>query len=200
MRVGRAAFLAVLAIAAVLVSPIAGGAQSDGFRPVQDPRDRFTIGIPATWEVRTSTGDPAVEATSPAPAGELPDSLDVIVRDLPWPISPEACVQRAEQVMRLLGTGYTTVDKHPDEIGGLQAYSHAYTWRTRAGVVRRSYQVCATLSRRAFILIGSTTDTPARVRERMPTLERIMDTFRPKGAPPAAPEHSRPEPGQWGNR
>lgn len=200
MRLGRAVISAALAVAAALASPIVGGAQSDALRLVHDPRHRFTIDIPVTWEVRTSTGDPAVEAKSPAPLGELSDTLIVIVRDLLLSITPQTCVRQARQVMRIMGTDFKTVDEHPDELGGLHAYIHAYTWRTRAGVDRRSYQVCATLSRRAFVLIGTTTNIPERVRERMSALERIVSTFRPEGGPAPAPEKPSREPGESGPR
>jgi len=198
----RAVISTLLILAAVLTCPAAGGAQPDALRQVQDPRQRFTISIPAAWEVRTSTGDPAVEASSPPSPGDLPDTVNVIVRDLPWFLTPQACIGKAIQIMRIGGTQFKTLDEHPEELGGLHAYVHAYTWRTRSGADRRSYQVCAMLTRRAFLLIGTTANSPSHVRDNLPVLERIMDTFRPKGVPRLAPEKPTPDPGDGdaGNR
>ena len=171
-----------LAIVPLIVS--LSPAQSEDLRSVGDPQHRFTINIPVTWQVRTSSGDPAVSALSPAPAGEMPDSLEVIARDLPSPISPEACVDTVERMMRFWVHDLRTVEKGPDELAGLEAYSHAYAWRTRGGVDRRSQQVCVTVGRRAFVLTGSTTNTPEHIAERLPALARLMETFRPlAGAP-----------------
>jgi len=184
MQTGRIWLLAALAIVPSVVS--LGPAQSEDLRPVGDPQHRFTISIPVTWHVRTSNGDPAVSALSPAPAGEMPDSLEVITRDLLSPISPEACVDTVERLMRFWIHNFTTLEKGPDEIAGLQAYSHSYAWHTQAGVSRQSHQVCVTLGRRAFVLIGSTTNTPEHIAEHLSAIERIMETFRPLEGPPDA--------------
>lgn len=210
MHAGRTGSFIALAVAALLVLPTVSDAQSEKLRAVRDPQDRFMISIPITWQVKTSTRDPAVEAKSPAPAGELPDTLDVIVRDLPRPLSPEACVHKAEQLMRLVIHDFATLEERPDEIAGLPAYSHSYVWRTRTGVDRRSYQVCLTVRSRAFMMIGSTTNTATYVHDRLTTLSRIMETFRPQAGPRevvrekprAEPEETGPraEPGETGPR
>jgi hypothetical protein len=158
-------------------------AQADGIRQVQDPRDRFTINIPVTWEVRTSAREPSVEAISPAPETGLPDSLQVITRDIVMSLSPEACIAKAEWLMHVARVDFKTIEKHPETIAGLQAFTHEYTWRTRSGVERRSYQVCLALSHRVFVLIGSTTDIPASARAHLEAIGRIIETFRPKSVP-----------------
>ncbi len=180
MRARDTTICTVLIIAVTLVAPIFSPAQADGFRAVADPHDRFTISVPLTWQVRTSDGDPSVEATSPAPTGALPDTLDVIARDFSTTLSAEECVQKAEWLMRLVSVDFKTVEKHPGSLAGLNAFAHAYTWRTRSGADRRSYQVCVTVKRRVFILIGSTTNDPTYVLEHLPVLQRMIETFRPK--------------------
>ncbi len=181
------------------MAPIFSPAQADGFRPVADPRDRFTISVPVTWQVRTSEGDPSVEAKSPAPAGAIPDTLDVIARDFSTTISPEECVQKAEWLMRLVSVDFKTVEKHPGSLAGLSAFAHVYTWRTRSGADRRSYQVCVTVNRRVFMLIGSTTNDPTYAREHLPALERMIETFRPKAVSTARGETPK-APSEGGNR
>jgi hypothetical protein len=186
----------IWALTALAIAPLLAGlgpAHSEDLRSVGDPGHRFTISIPVTWRVRTSHGDPAVLALSPAPPGEMADSLEVIARDLPAPISPEACVQRVARLMRWWIRDFTTLDKGPSEIGGLEAYSHSYSWSTRAGVGRLSHQVCVTVGRRAFVLIGSTTNTPEHIADNLPALDRLMDTFRPlPDAARAGPQRSWP--------
>ena len=173
------------AMTALLARPDASG-WSMALRTIQDPGARFTIRVPATWEVRTSSGYLVVEAVAPVPAGgQTPSSVDVIVRDLPAAISSESCVHQAETVMRYVIPSFRTLDESPKTIGGLPGYSHAYTWRTRDGEERRSLQVCVTLGHRAFVVIGTTRNTPVRVRRDMPTLTRIIETLHPN---PFVPE------------
>ncbi len=184
MRTATTILALVAAMAVVLARPDASG-WSMVLRTVQDPRARFTIRVPATWEVHTSSGYVVVEAIAPVPAGQTPSSVDVIVRDLPAAISAESCVHQAETVMRYVIPSFKTLDESPKTIGGLPGYSHAYIWRTRDGEERRSLQVCVTLGHRAFIVIGTTGNTPVRVRRDMPTLTRIIETLHPN---PFSPE------------
>lgn len=173
-----AAMTAVLSRADASIFPLV-------LRTVQDPEARFTIRVPVTWLVATSSRDPVVEARSPVPAGQTPSTVDVIVRDLPEALSPESCVRQAETVMRFLIPSFRTLSESPKMIGGLPAYSHAYTWVTRGGEERRSLQVCVTMGTRAFVVIGTTGNTPDRVRHDMPTLTHIIETLHPN---PFTPE------------
>ena len=179
---------AVLAVAAAMTA-VLSTADANGIalilRTIQDPGARFTIRVPATWEVATSSKDPVVEARSPVAAGQTPSTVDVIVRDLPAVLSPESCVHQAETVMRYLIPSFKTLNQSPKTVGGFPAYSHSYTWRTRDGGDRRSLQVCVTIGHRAFVVIGTTDNTPDRVRHDMPTLAGIIDTLHPN---PFTPE------------
>ncbi len=183
LRAGSAAALVMLTLGTTLVFSTVRTAQADRLRPVQDPRDRFTISVPEGWEVRTSTWDPAVEAKAPARGGALPDTLQVIAKDLTTSLSAEACIAKAEWLMRLVSVDFKTVEKHPETLAGLSGFAHEYTWRTRSGVERRSYQVCVPVSRRVFMLIGNTTETSSGARGRLGEIARIISTFRPKGVP-----------------
>lgn len=196
MRVNRAGVFCILVVAVVMVLPAFAANQAATLQPVRDPLNRFTISVPTTWQVKTSTGDPAVEAKSPAPSGTLPDSVDVVVRDLPTSVTPEACVDKALGVMRFLIHDFATVRKGPEQVAGRAAYYHVYTWRTSAGTDRISYQVCVTQGVRAFMVIGTTANAPAQVQQDMPVLERITGTLRPITiTTPASPQASVPEGG-----
>lgn len=184
MRTVTTVLALAAAMAVLLARPDASG-WSMVLRTVRDPGARFTIRVPATWEVHTSSGYVVIEAIAPVSAGQTPSSVDVIVRDLPAAISAESCVHQAETVMRYVIPSFRTLDESPKTIGGLPGYSHAYTWRTRDGEERRSLQVCVTLGNRAFVVIGTTGNTPVRVRRDMPTLTRIIETLHPN---PFSPE------------
>jgi|GEM_PF-990406 len=188
--------LAQLQLGSAAVSPVpAGGTsatQTANLRTVDDPKHRFTIAVPATWHVQTSTGDPAVVASSPAPAGKLPDSVDVIVRDMPMQLTPEGCVKEAGRVLVYAIHSYTTLSQGPETIGTLPAYTHTYAWHTKTGEARRSLQVCTTIGRRAFVMIGTTNDSPEAVRQTMPVLTRIIETFRPAAAQPEVEQPPKP--------
>ncbi len=187
--------LVALVAAAITAAGAPAGAvgQTPGLRVVRDPANRFTIDVPATWHVQTSVKNPSVVAKAPAPPRELPDSVDVIVYDMATPISPATCVHEAEQVMRFAIRSWTNVSEGPATVAGLPAYTRTYTWRASTGDQRRSVQTCVTQGRRAFMMIGTTENTPAQVRADVPVLLRVLETLRvnpgalPSPTPTAAP-------------
>ncbi len=159
----------------------AGAASSPAPHIVKDPGNRFTIAIPADWNVQTSTGGrtPAVAAISPPATGQLSDSVDVIAQDLPIALSPQGCAGQVAQIMRFTIHEWTTLHEGPATLAGLPAYSRSYTWRTSAGQDRRSVQTCVTMGRRAFVIVGTTANTQGDIQEHLARLEQIMETFRP---------------------
>lgn len=166
---------------------------------VRDPENRFTIGVPGTWHVDTSTpgGVPVLSAKAPAPNGQLSDSVYVTVEDFATPITPSACASRVAVVMWFIIHTWTTLKEGPTTLDRMPAYTREYVWRTGAGASRRSVQICVTLGPRAFLLIGTTADTPTAVQQDLPQIERIMATFRP--VPPLfplPPPSTRLTPGQ----
>jgi hypothetical protein len=170
--------------------------QGATLKNVRDPLGRFVISVPATWNVQTSTSSraAAVKTAAPTPSGGLPDSVDVIVQDTFSPLSPQACIGEADTVMRFTIHKWTTVQQGVTTLGGLPAYSRAYVWRAPTGQQRESVQSCVTIGRRAFVIVGTTANTPINVRQNLPQLKQIMNTFRPlAGAPPpAAPTNPSP--------
>jgi hypothetical protein len=163
------------------------GAAAEGAAPlppshvVKDPQNRFTIAVPADWNVQTSTGarTPAVAAKAPAVSGQLPNSVDVITQDLPTALSPQGCAGEAAQVMRFTIHQWTTLHEGPATLAGLPAYSRSYTWRASVGQVRRSIQTCVTMGRRAFVVVATTANTQGSIEQDLPRLQQIMETFRP---------------------
>ncbi len=159
----------------------AGAAPPAASHVVKDPENRFTIAIPADWNVHTSTGgrSPAVAAISPPAPGQLSDSVDVIAQDLPIALSPQGCAGQVAQIMRFTIHEWTTLHEGPATLAGLPAYSRSYTWRTSAGQDRRSVQTCVTMGRRAFVIVGTTANAQGDIQEHLAKLDQIMATFRP---------------------
>lgn len=180
-----------------------GAASQPASHVIKDPQNRFTIAVPADWNVQTSTGarSPAVTAKAPAVSGQLPDSVDVITQDLPTAISPQGCASEAAQVMRFTIHQWTTLHEGPATLAGLPAYSRLYTWRASVGQVRRSLQTCVTMGRRAFVVVGTTANTQGSVQQDLSRLQQIMGTFRPNTANlPDTHGPAAPRPQEGGSR
>ena len=191
------AILGAAVVAGTMMIPTLAMTQGATLKNVRDPLGRFTISVPATWNVQTSTSSraAAVKTAAPVPSGQLPDSVDVIVQDTFSALSPQDCIGEADTVMRFTIHSWTTVQQGATTLGGLPAYSRAYVWRAPTGQQRQSVQSCVTMGRRAFVIVGTTANTPITVRQNLPQLQQIMNTFRPVASalPPAAP--STPGPG-----
>ena len=81
--------------------------------------------------------------------------------------------------MRFTIHQWTTLEEGPGTLAGFRAYSRQYTWRTGTGQERRSIQTCVTPGRRAFVIVGTTNNSPKGILRDLPELERIISTFRP---------------------
>lgn len=183
IRKGTGAVVVALLVA-VLTIPVTA-AQNSSLQLVRDTTDRFSIEVPSTWHVQKSTGDPALVAKAPAPSGQLPDSVDVIVRDMPTTLSPAACIKQADRVMRFAIHSWKIVSEGPTTIGGQPAYTRVYTW-TSGGKPRRSVQACVTTGRRAYMIVATTQNSPAAESADMPLLMQIIQTLHvnPQAASP----------------
>jgi hypothetical protein len=177
LRAARPALATAMAVAAaVLAAP--GIGYGITYKLVRDPANRFTIDIPSTWGVKPSDHGQALVVKGPAPAGQLPDSLDVIVETMPTSISPQNCVYEAEQVMRFAIHTWTNVSQGPIAIGGKPGYNRIYTWTAKPGGPRRSIQACVTTGHTAYMMVATTANTPADVSADMPVLLHMIETFR----------------------
>jgi hypothetical protein len=173
-----------LVSAALFLSAGISVGQPAALQPVEDREGRFVISLPPTWRVEQSWTDlPALSAVSLEPSETPPDSVEVFVRDMSFPLSPQACAQQVAIAMRMTIHEWTTLSEGSDSIGGLAAYSRAYTWHRKRGAERRSLQTCVPLGRRVFVIIGTTMNSPSHVAQNLPELVRIMGTFRPGPAP-----------------
>jgi hypothetical protein len=195
MKRMRAMLGAAVAVGMMMISTTA---MTEGatLKNVRDPLGRFTISVPATWNVQTSTSSRAAAVKTQAPSTSgLPDSVDVIVQDTYSTLSPQACVGEADTVMRFTIHNWTTVQQGATTLGGLPAYSRVYVWRASTGQQRQSVQSCVTMGRRAFMVVGTTANTPINVRQNLPQLQQIMNTFRPLASAPPPVEPTTPGPG-----
>lgn len=185
IRTGRSAAqtvgasLAAVATIAILAGVGPATAQSLNLRAVRDPQNRFTIAVPATWNVQTQAKNPSVEAKSPAPKTTLPDSLDVIVYDMPHALSAQDCVHESDMVLRFAIHSWTTVKEGPVSIGGEPGYSRVYNWKSGNGEQRQSVQACVTHGGRVFMAVGTTENTQAKIDATMPLLQHAIATLKP---------------------
>ena len=169
--------------ATVQADPPEAGAAGAPYKTVHDLAGRFSIEVPAGWTTTLSRGDPALAAIAPSTDGDLPASLNVIVRDLPVAISAETCIYQAQYVMRRAIQRYASVTVGPDHLGSLPAWSHVYIWTAKTGQERHSIQTCVTVGRRAILAIGTTANRPERLRDDLPALTRAMQSLRPAAGP-----------------
>lgn len=181
---------ALLAIGTTIAAVAAAGpvtAQNLDLRQIRDPQNRFTIHVPAAWNVTTQTKNPSVEAKSQASKALLPDSLDVTVYDWTIPISAQDCISESDMVLRYVIHTWTTVRQGPETIGGQPAYSRVYNWRAGNGELRQSVETCITHGNRVYVAVGTTDNTTAKVNSTMPLLQRAIATLEPNLATSPSP-------------
>lgn len=193
----RAALAALTAASVIAVAVLAAPGTGYGatFKLVRDAANRFTIDVPSTWGVKPPDHGQALVVKGPAPAGRLPDSLDVIVETVPTSITPQSCVYEAEQVMRFAIHSWTNLSQGPITIGGLPGYDRIYTWTAHPGGPRRSIQACVTRGRTAYMMVATTQDTPTNVGATMPVLMQMIQSFKIN---PEAPSQTPLEEGPQG--
>jgi len=152
--------------------------------PVSDLGGRFTISFPAEWDVQTPEGDkPAVIGVAPAIGQAVRPNVNVVIDALQGPVSSEELAQAAEQTLRAIFHEFTVVKEGRMQIGDQRAYYRYYTWQTNTGVTLYQLQVYITVGRRAFVVTGTTENDPQRIRDSMPLILRIINSFR--SAPPS---------------
>jgi len=183
-----------LAIGATIAAVATAGpvtAQNVDLKPIRDPQNRFTINVPASWNVTIQTKNPTVQAKSAVPKATLPDSLDVTVYDWTKAISAQDCIAESDLVLRFAIHTWTTVRQGPETIGGQPAYSRVYNWRA-GSEPRQSVETCITHGNRVYVAVGTTDNTTAKVNSTMPLLQRSIATLEPNlGNTPA----TQPNPG-----
>ena len=173
-------------VAAVVIAALATTgtvtAQNLTLKTVRDPQNRFTIDVPASWNVTIQSKNPSVEAKSPAAKPSLPDSLDVTVYDWKVPISAQDCISESDLVLCYAIHTWTTVKEGPTTIGGQPAYSRVYNWKASNGEPRQSVETCVTHGSRVYVAVGTTDNTAAKINTTMPVLQRAIATLQPNVA------------------
>lgn len=180
--------LGLLLSAILWAAPVGrADAQPAGMRTVLDPGGRFSISFPSEWRVETSaSGTPAVIGAAPTQPGEFRLNVNVVVETLPGEASPQDLATLAGTSLRTIFHEFTVVQEGPAQIGGRAAYYRYYTWRTNTGVSVYQIQVYFTAGRTGFVVTGSTLNDATRLRNDLPVLAQIIDTFRVTLAPGAS--------------
>jgi hypothetical protein len=174
-----------VAVAVFLCPGMGLGQAPEELHPVSDGRGRFAISVPSEWRVVQSKGDlPALSAFSSDSPETPPDSVEVYLRDMSAPLSPKECARQMAFAMRMSIGRWTTLSEGPDTLAGLPAYSRTYVWHTKAGVERRSIQICVPVGARIFVIIGTTMNSEDSVAQNFSEVTRIIETFQPGSAPP----------------
>jgi hypothetical protein len=177
--VGRLCSLAVAIVVCAAALPPACAGPADMQR-VADPKGRFTISFPSDWRVvRSAEAMPAVLGAAPAPDGEVPATVNVVVEDLPLALSAQGYAQAAGRLLRDKVQGFAPIKEGATSIAGRPAYYRYYTWRANTGSAYYELQLYVTVQKRGFQVTGTTLYEAQRMRKDVPTLTLILQSFRP---------------------
>jgi len=154
-------------------------------RTVHDSKHAITITLPTTWATQSPSGSAALKAIAPSSGPGLPDTVEAVVHLVPASATtPMACENEAAWVTQHFAhITPVTLSKSPVTIGGVPAYSWTYTWKASTGESRWSQQVCILRQQTAYVVTGTTSNTPAARVARGPTLVQILDSLRILTAP-----------------
>jgi hypothetical protein len=160
--------------------PVMGQAAPELTTSVQDLRHAFALSVPATWQTKVKSGDPAVFAAGPTVGDEPPDTVQVVVRDTVVGVNdPKSCEQKVKWIMRVwLHQHFTTLNEGPITLGGLPSYAQTYTWTTAKGAQRWSTQACVVQDGKVYVLTGTTAYVPGTPPLHADLLMTIMNSFR----------------------
>jgi len=170
----------MLAAVGLGVALTAWESEAMAMRTVHDSKNQIMITVPSTWRIQSPNGSATLTATAPVSGTALPDSVDVVVHDAPIGINtPQACENEAAWVTQHFAhITPTTVAKTPTTVGAKPAYAWTYTWDARTGERRWSQQVCVLEQGTAFVVTGTTDNTPAARASRGAVLTRIIASLR----------------------
>lgn len=174
------ALLALLMWIAGGVAPAAFGDEAPPLQAVQDPGRVFAISVPATWQTKSSKGDPAVMATGPEVTDGPPDTFEVVVRDTVIGINDaQTCEEKVKWIMRvIMHKQFTTISEGPITIGRLPSYAQIYTWTSPNGAQRWSTQACVMRDGKVYVLTGTTALEAPATPARADLIMTILNSFR----------------------
>lgn len=173
-------FLLIACALGITTTMWTGEAAAVPMRTVHDSKNVIAITVPTTWQIQSPSGRAALKATAPSSGSGLPDTVEVVVHIVPAEITtPLACENEAAWVTQHFGhITPVTVAKAPVTIGGVPAYSWTYTWQASTKEHRWSQQVCIVRQHTAYVVTGTTSNTPAARAARVPRLVQIIDSLR----------------------
>jgi hypothetical protein len=171
---GVAALLGVIVVAGVAV------AQDDMPLPqsVTDAQGRFTIKFPGDWQIVTQAQSMiALFGAGPTNAGSRP-TVNVVSEPLTSPLSPQTYATAAGRLARVTLHNYTVIQESGATVRGRPAFYRYMTWETNTGVTLYQLQVFFTEGLTGFVVTGSTVNQTERIRQDIPLITRIIETFR----------------------
>lgn len=156
------------------------GAQPTAMKLIQDPDGRFTINLPADWEVQTHPGEPGapvLEANAPGKAHSFPN-VNIVIDDHPFP--PAEWARVAGPALRASFRDFTVIQEGPTQIGGYAAYYRYFTWRAGTGeFLLYQVQVYLTTPKNGFIIAGAVASDPASLQAELPVIVQILNSLQP---------------------
>jgi hypothetical protein len=186
-RFGVALLVAAAAVAG-LASVTPGQSAGQTLRDAADPQGRYTISVPADWDVRTVPyqGDIMLAALGPADADGIRPTLTVYVVPQRQSMSSEGVAKSAEAELQRL-PDYAPVGQGPTTVDGLPAYYRDFT-RTRAGRSFYQMQVYVARGLSVYVISCSILNNPELIERDSPLIRKITRTLR------ISAQHAAPQP------
>lgn len=170
----------ICAIAALLCATSIGPAWATAplVQSITDPNGRFTMSFPADWQVATKAeGMITALGVGPIEPGRRA-SVNVVVESLPSAMSPAVYAGHAERLVQVTFHHYTVIQQGEAVVAGRPAYYRYFTWEPNVGPAVYQIQVYFTLGQTGFVVTGGTLNDPDRIRDDVPVLVQIINTFR----------------------
>jgi hypothetical protein len=180
MRGVRAASFCVAAILFVPLVLSPWIARSAIMQRTSDLKERFKISFPVEWQViKARNGMPAIAGVGPAPQGRFHSNVNVVVEDLPDAMPVTSYARTAKPLMASKFHGFTVLKEGPARIAHREGYYRYYTWRPNPGGSLYQVQAYCTIGHVGYVLTGTTLNNPTRIRQDVPVIGQIFETFTP---------------------
>jgi len=172
--VGVTALLGVIVVAGAAAAPD----EVPLPQSVADSQGRFTMKFPGDWQIVTQAQSMiALFGAGPANADSRP-TVNVVTEPLTSPLSPQAYAAAAGRLAQVTLHNYTVCQESGAIVRGRPAFYRYMTWETNTGVTLYQLQVFFTEGLTGFVVTGSTINETERIRQDIPLITRIIETFR----------------------
>ena len=165
MTIAAAAFFAVSE----------GPALAQAMAPYTDGAAGYTIFYPATWERRMVNSVMVSLAPQEGPADTFRENVNVVMENLPAPMTPQQYAMAALNHLQRNMQGYQLMEQGPTTLNGRPGYYIVY----RHVMMGRQIQVLAfltTLGNRAYVITCSA--DPSQFARYRPFFTQIANTIR----------------------